>query len=169
MRMFESFVLTSKRDKANQFLKAIKAEVPGWRDELDRDFLDYMMLSESAPNHSNDILEVIYAEILLPMMAGNYIILRDGDKAVAYASWGFFSKEVSNNKLTARRSLLTKDDYDTGREIWLMDVIAPHGHAKQIIAELVKRKHDLGLHDDRIHFRRSYAQQRSQRFNSSIC
>ena len=169
MRMFDDFIVTSKKKKAQEFLSAIKREVKDWRTELDQDFLDYMSISEAAGNHKDDDIQLVYAEIVIPMILGNYIILREGSKIVAYASWGFFSKQVSQAKMVERRWLLTRDDYDTGREIWLMDVIAPYGHYRKIIAHLVKRKHELGLHDDRINFRRFYSDRNSERFNNAIC
>jgi hemolysin-activating ACP:hemolysin acyltransferase len=128
-----------------------------------------MSLSEAAGNHKDDDIQLVYAEIVLPMILGNYIILREGPKIVAYASWGFFSKEVSDLKMKQRKWLLTTKDYNTGREIWLMDVIAPYGHYRKIITELVKRKHELGLHDDRINFRRFYVDRMSERFNDALC
>jgi len=169
MRMFDGLVVTSNKRKAEQFLSAIKREVKAWRSDLDQDFLDYMSLSIAAGNHKDDDIHLVYAEIVLPMIIGNYIILREEDKIVAYASWGFFSKAVSDAKIKTRKWLLTKDDYDTGREIWLIDVIAPYGHYRKIIAALVKRKHELGLHDDRINFRRVYVDQNRERFNDAIC
>jgi len=167
--MFKDFVVTSKKRKAEEFLAAIKREVKTWRSELDGDFLDYMSLSIAAGNHKDDDIQIVYAEIVLPMTMGNYIILREDSKIVAYASWGFFSKKVSDLKMKARKWLLTPEDYDTGPEIWLMDVIAPYGHYRKIISELVKRKHELGLHDDRINFRRFYTDRNKERFNDAIC
>ena len=169
MRMFEGFVVTSKKRKAQEFLAAIKREVRTWRSELDQDFLDYMAISEAAGNHKDDDIQLVYAEIVLPMVMGNYIMLRESGKTVAYASWGFFSKAVSDIKMVSRKWLLVPEDYDTGREIWLMDVIAPYGHYRKIIAALVKRKHELGLHKDRIRFRRFYADRNQERFNDAIC
>jgi len=169
MRMFEYFVVTSKKRKAEEFLAAIKREVKTWRSELDKDFLDYMALSIAAGNHKDDDIQIVYAEIVLPMIMNNYIILREEGKIVAYASWGFFSKQVSDLKMKQRKWLLTPEDYGTGSEIWLMDVIAPYGHYRKIIAELVKRKHELGLHDDRINFRRFYTDRNKERFNDAIC
>ena len=167
--MFEYFVVTSKKRKAEEFLAAIKREVKTWRSELDKDFLDYMALSIAAGNHKDDDIQIVYAEIVLPMIMNNYIILREEGKIVAYASWGFFSKQVSDLKMKQRKWLLTPEDYGTGSEIWLMDVIAPYGHYRKIIAELVKRKHELGLHDDRINFRRFYTDRNKERFNDAIC
>jgi hemolysin-activating ACP:hemolysin acyltransferase len=167
--MFEGFVVTSKKRKAEEFLAAMKREVKDWRPDLDQDFLDYMSLSMAAGNHKDDDIDLVYAEIVIPMIMGNYIILRDQGKIVAYASWGFFSKQVSDAKMRTRKWLLTREDYNTGREIWLMDVIAPYGHYRKIIAELIKRKHDLGLHDDRINFRRFYTDRNKERFNDAIC
>ena len=167
--MFDQFILQSKKNKAKEFLQAIKAEVKDWRSDLDQDFLDYMQLAEQADNHKDDSIHVICAEIVWPMIMGNYIMIREQGKLVAYASWGMFSKKIAAEKMVARSWLLEREDYDTGKEIWLMDVIAPFGHTRAIIAELVKRKHALGLHNDRINFRRFYKLKNKQRFNDAIC
>lgn len=167
--MFEDFVLTSRKNKAQEFLKAIRREVSDWRNELDRDFLDYMWLAEQSINHKDDPIEVVCAEVVWPMLLNNYFIMRESDKPVAYASWGFFNKQISTIKMAATRELLQRDDYNSGDEIWLMDVIAPFGHAKKAIARLLQRKQELGLGDRRINFRRWHADRNMSRINSTIC
>lgn len=167
--MFESFILASRKNKAQEFLRAIKREVREWHSELDRDFLDYMWLAEQSINHRDDSIEVVCAEVVWPMLLGNYFIMHEDGKPVAYASWGFFSEKVSTVKMAATRELLLKDDYNTGKEIWLMDVIAPFGHAKKAIAKLLRIKQELGLGEQRINFRRWHADRNLSRINSAIC
>ena len=167
--MFEDFVVTSKKKKIDEIIAAINAEVLDWRNDLDDDLRDYLNLAELSEHHRHYTLQVIYAEVVIPMLKDKYILLRDDTLPVAYASWGFFNKRIADNKLRLRSAMLEWNDYDSGEEIWLLDVIAPHGHTKQIINMLVAKKHELGLHDARINFRRTYPNKRSHRFNDAIC
>lgn len=167
--MFENFFLVSRKNKSQEFLKAIKHEVKEWRPELDSDFLDYMRLAEQSINHKDDPIDVVCAEVVWPMLLGNYFIIRENDAAVAYASWGFFNKKVSTIKMAATRELLSKEDHNSGDEIWLMDVIAPFGHAKKIIAQLLRKKQELGLGERRVNFRRWYSERNLSRINSAVC
>lgn len=167
--MFENFVLASRKNKAQEFLRAIKREIGDWRSDLDRDFLDYMWLAEQSINHKDDGIDVVCAEVVWPMILGNYFITREDSKPVAYASWGFFSQKVSEIKMAATRMLLVREDYNSGNEIWLMDVIAPFGHAKKTIAQLLKKKQELGLGTQRINFRRWHAERNLSRINNAVC
>lgn len=168
--MFEHFVLTSKKNKVAEFLKAIKKDVPDWKSELDVDFLDYMWLAEQSDSHKFDSLSVICAEVVFPMILGNYFILREDGKPVAYSSWGFFSESISQIKMAAHRGALVRSDYNTGNTIWLMDVIAPWGHSKKVIQKLLDTKRELGYtRDNPVNFRRWYGAERRERINKAVC
>ena len=166
---FSNFVLASRKNKAQLFLNAIKTEVADWREELDQDFLDYMWLAEHSINHKEDSIDTVCAEVVWPMILGHYFLEHEGSKTVAYASWGLFSKPISDLKMTAHRALLTREDHGSGSELWLMDVIAPWGHARKMIARLVQMKHDRGLSKTRVNFRRWYADRGLNRYNNAKC
>jgi hemolysin-activating ACP:hemolysin acyltransferase len=166
--MFNDFIMASRKNKAQLFLNAIKAEVKDWREELDQDFLDYMWLAEHSINHKEDSIHTVCAEVVWPMILGNYFLEHEDSKPVAYASWALFSKSVSDLKMTAHRTALTRHDHGSGPELWLMDVIAPWGHARKTIAKLIQTKHELGLSKSRVNFRRWYADRRLNRYNNAL-
>ena len=166
--MFNDFIIASRKNKAQLFLNAIKAEVKDWREELDQDFLDYMWRAEHSINHTEDSIHTVCAEVVWPMILGNYFLEHEDSKPVAYASWGLFSKSVSDLKMTAHRQSLTREDYSSGSELWLMDVIAPWGHARKMIIRLVQMKHARGLSRARVNFRRWYADRRLNRYNNAL-
>lgn len=160
--MFENFILTSKKNKATQFYHALSREFPALNKQ---DFLDYMWLAEHSESHNTDDLHVICRDVVWPMLRGDYIILRDeNQKIVGYTSWGFFSKNT--NKYNLERE--DYQDYGPGKEIWLLDVIAPFGHSKKMISLLLKRKEELGYTNVTINFRRWYAKQNKERINKVV-
>ena len=155
--MFENFVLTSKKNKAREFYTALSRHFP----QLNKkDFIDYIWLAEKSPAHNTDDLHVICRDVVWPMLRGDYIMLHERGEVVGYTSWGFFSKGAK--KPTSREDY---EDYGLDKEIWLLDVIAPYGHTKKMIALLLQRKKELGYNNITINFRRWYANQNKERVN----
>jgi len=167
--MFNDFILINRKNKAQEFLRAIRSEVKDWSNALDQDFLDYMWLAEHSINHKDDDIHTVCAEVVWPMLLGNYFLEHKDSKPIAYASWGLFSRSISELKLTAHRSLLSREDHGSGQELWLLDVIAPWGHARKMIARLVEMKHDRKMAANRVNFRRWYSNRRVNRINDAIC
>lgn len=163
---FSGFVLKSRKHKAIEFLAEIKKQVKDWPCSLDCDFLDYMRLAETSESHKYDSIDTVCAEVVWPMMNGSYFILRE-DHPIAYASWGLFSQKASDLKLSAGRGSLLREDYNSGQVLWLLDVIAPYGHAKTAIKKLLTIKPSLS--SGNVHFRRWYGEKNKERVSRASC
>ena len=165
--MFDNFVLTNRQKKFEQFLVAIKKEL---REPFpEQDFLDYMKLAEQSASHRDDSIQTVCRDVIWPMMAGNYILNRDEQgEPVAYASWGFFSEKVAKLKLETGKEKLVRDDYGSGKQVWVLDIIAPGIGPKKIIKQLLEKKVELELGTTEVHFRRWYASKNKERIGKLV-
>lgn len=167
--MFADFILTSQKKKPEEFLAAIKAEIKDWPSTLDQDLMDYIRLAEHSESHRFDSIQTVCAEVVWPMMLNNYFLERKDGKPVAYGAWGLFDPKTANTKLRLHQDLLSREDHGAGNELWLLDVIAPWGGARDMIKRLVQMKHDRGMSKHRVHFRRWYGERNLERLNDAIC
>ncbi len=62
-------------------------------------------------------------------------IFRKNNTPIAFASWGYLSEEVAG-RLSKGGKRLKPADWKSGKELWLIDLIAPFGGQEQIISEL---------------------------------
>lgn len=52
---------------------------------------------------------------------------------VGYLLYGYFSRPVSSIFVNRLRPL-AKEDYRSGKQLWLVDIVAPFGHSKELMA-----------------------------------
>lgn len=71
-----------------------------------------------------------------PIKLGQYRAkIDDSGKLLWLATWGFFSPEVGDGLIYGDRQL-TPADWQSGDDLWFLDVIAPYGHAREVIHEM---------------------------------
>lgn len=73
--------------------------------------------------------------VMPPIMEKQFRIFHQDGKPVGVALWAFVSKET-DERLAQGASRLKVDEWKSGNEIWLMDIIAPFGQADKMIEEL---------------------------------
>lgn len=165
--MLDDFVLTNRKRKFLEFLAGIKRELKTPFPE--QDFLDYMALAETSLSHKDDSIQTVVRDVVWPMIDGNYILNHDEQgRPIAYASWGFFSDKVAKLKLETKKEKLVREDYGSGQQVWVLDVIAPGIGPKKIIKQLLEKKVELGLGKTEIHFRRWYAGKNKERVSKVV-
>ena len=73
--------------------------------------------------------------VLPPILLGQFRILYDGGKPVAFAAWGHLSEEAEA-RLQQPNPRLKPDEWKSGDRLWLVSVIAPFGHGEKILTEI---------------------------------
>ncbi len=80
----------------------------------------------------NDIGSVVFPAIHF----NQFRIYKDKNKApIAFITWAFLSDEVEKKYLTGNYHL-KPEDWKSGENGWVIDFIAPFGHAKKVIDDL---------------------------------
>jgi cytolysin-activating lysine-acyltransferase len=67
--------------------------------------------------------------ILPPLALGQCLLIWDQGRVVAFASYARLTEEAEAGYLDGSRKL-QPGDWNAGDRIWLVDVIAPYGHAR---------------------------------------
>lgn len=93
--------------------------------------------------------------VLPPLLANQAVILNDGQRIVAFGSVAALNEEAAQGYRDGTRKL-QPGDWNSGDEIWLMDAIAPFGHARQLTTAIRAACRARGLAGRHIHFRRTY-------------
>lgn len=70
-----------------------------------------------------------------PLLFGQFKLYRHEQKPIAYTSWALMSPEAEERFL-ASRGRIEIEDWRSGDRLWIMDLVAPFGHAKPVIDDL---------------------------------
>lgn len=113
-------------------------------------------LMTRSPRHRSFNVADIERVILPPMLQDQAIFLADeGHRIMAYGSIALLTDEAAQGYIDGTRKL-QPGDWSEGDQIWLIDAIAPFGHARQLttaIRSLARERGHAGRH---IRFRRAY-------------
>jgi cytolysin-activating lysine-acyltransferase len=60
------------------------------------------------------------------------------NKRVGYLSWATVQPELSRRLSTSAYVVLHESEWNEGRDLWVIDFVAPFGHGRQIIYQLSK-------------------------------
>jgi cytolysin-activating lysine-acyltransferase len=117
--------------------------------------LSVVKLMQHSDVHKNLGVSDICRRFIPPIELSQYVIYAEGDDLKAFASIGFFSDRVSDG-FKAGTHKIQAEDWNSGPNIWLADVIAPFGHARQITRSVRTLLCGKGYKGHRINFRRNY-------------
>lgn len=100
---------------------------------------DIVTLMTQSPTHANYKIQHFSSVVLPPVQLNQFRIYHDAKKRpVGFVSWAMLSKEVED-KFLNHATPLTLEEWASGDIIYIMEFIAPHGHAQKIAADLKKR------------------------------
>lgn len=125
----------------------------------DRAFGGVVALLAASPVHRGWTVADIDRLIVPPMRMGQFVTIRRRDQIVAYGSWALFGETAEDGYVTGQRKI-QPGDWRSGDRLWAVDVVAPHGDVREIVAlmraDLVRR----GYEGRTIRFRRVKATSR---------
>ncbi len=117
----------------------LEAIAPAQRSRLIGDIATLMMQSST---HANYKIQHLSKIVLPPVQLNQFRIYHDAKKRpVGFVSWAMLSKEAED-KLLNKPAPLTLAEWASGDIIYIMEFIAPYGHAEKIIKDL--QKHHAG-------------------------
>ena len=104
-----------------------------------------------------DSLYALKKNITSPLYSNNCLIYFSENKLVGYCSWAWLTNE-SEKRYMENSNSLAPDDWKTGDNLWLIDVVAPYGsnHAKNLMKYARKHSYVLGYAGIKIKFKRYY-------------
>jgi len=115
------------------------------------DVLGLMLWSDI---HRNWTVEDVGRLIMPPFNLGQFTFIQ-GDQVLAFASWAFLTPEAEEGFLSGERKLMP-EDWNAGDRVWLIDAIAPFGHARKVCRQVRQTLRDQGHNGHSIKFKREY-------------
>ncbi len=108
-------------------------------EQRSRLFGDIMTLMLNSPTHLNYKIQHFNSVVLPPVQLNQYRIYHDAKKRpVGFVSWAMLS-DKSEDKFLNKSEKLTLEEWNSGDKIYIMEFIAPFGHAQKIAEDLKKR------------------------------
>lgn len=99
-------------------------------------------------------------QIVPPIILDQYKIIRENDRLVAFATYAKMSPSVVDKWLLDKKKLAL-EDWQSGKELWFMDAVAPLGHGTEIARLLISYlAKEAGYKGQKLRFRRNYGRNR---------
>jgi len=95
------------------------------------------LMSQSQRHRSHFFIGDLEWLIVPPISTGQFRIFKADGKPFGVAIWAFVSPEVEA-RLEKGMIKLKPDEWRSGQQPWLMDIVAPFGHADKALEDLQK-------------------------------
>lgn len=79
--------------------------------------------------HRNLPLHALPGVLMPAIKRGQFVLAVDGEQPVFFLSWTQFSQVAETRYLGNSSLLMPEADWNSGDRIWLLDFVAPFGHA----------------------------------------
>ena len=99
------------------------------------------LMGQSKTHQAHDIAD-IHRVVLPPVALQQFRLWEHDGYPVGYMSWALFNEETEAGYLDGTRYIQPKD-WDAGKNLWLIDFIAPFGGVREIVRE--GREHLRGI------------------------
>jgi cytolysin-activating lysine-acyltransferase len=116
-----------------------------------------ILLMERSPLHRRWMVADLVRLIYPPTHLGQVVVVTDARGRLAgFGTIGLFSQEAAEGYRMGVRPIQPQD-WRSGDELWLVDVVAPGGAAKAVTRLVRAKAVELGYKGKYIHFRRNYS------------
>lgn len=96
-------------------------------------------LATASPRHRNWTVADIERLFWPPIIAGQCLVAIEDDKPVGFMSWAFLSEDVATG-FANRTRILQADEWASGEQLWIIDLIAPFGHCKEFVRFAIEKQ-----------------------------
>lgn len=126
---------------------------------------DSLSLFSKSEDHQRYTVSDLQTYLLLPVQYNTIRLYYTGDTPVGLVTWCWLSPENSE-KFLADNYHPTPDDHDKdkrhGKELWGMELIAPHGHVRQVLRAINKECVET-YGESEVHWRRFHDRTRKHK------
>lgn len=111
-------------------------------------------LMDLSPLHRRDTVADANRLVLPPIMAGQCVHVHEGGRLVGWGSWAMLTEDAEAGYVLGHRKI-RPEDWNAGNRLWLVDVIAPFGHAREVTGRVRFALRSAGHRGRPIRFRRN--------------
>ncbi|MBF0354606.1 MAG: toxin-activating lysine-acyltransferase [Alphaproteobacteria bacterium] len=99
---------------------------------------DVVWLMTHSPTHKHLFIADMEWLVLPPLMLRQCSLLRQGGRPFAFISWATVSEEVEA-RISMGQLRMGPQDWRSGEQAWIIDMIAPFGGGEQALKEIRER------------------------------
>mgnify|MGYP003643781380 FL=1 len=107
--------------------------------KLTEDLEKILDIFAMSPIHKKYTIEDIQRLIIPPLKLGQYRLFQDRATPIGYISWAFLNAETVENYINNKK-LLQADDWNSGKALWLINVICPKGGAINAMLKVEEKR-----------------------------
>jgi hemolysin-activating ACP:hemolysin acyltransferase len=160
-------VVTSKQQRAPQYLEKLKQNKTIFSHNqnlnFEKDFVEVVNLGLLSELHCNYSYMDCVINFAFPLFKNQYVLYRDNNRTLGYLSWAWFSSETEQDFYNSQKILTDPDIFCSGPQGWIIDVIAPFGHAKATVKHASTVARARGIDAGKFKFQRNYVNKTSRR------
>ena len=104
----------------------------------EQDFYDIVMLMSNSPVHKLFTVSDLMRVLVPPLQLDQYKVFRQQNKPVGFVSWAWLTNTTALGYITRQRRLKASD-WNKGKQLWVIDVIAENYSPVKIIRYLRNR------------------------------
>jgi hemolysin-activating ACP:hemolysin acyltransferase len=94
----------------------------------------------------------LLAWLAMPINLGQILFLTSWERQpLGFATWAYVTPRTLGRLASGEQDLPSQEEWNEGAELWLVDIVAPFGHAAELVRHL---RAQLGVRHDTAHFRR---------------
>lgn len=94
----------------------------------------------------------LIAWLATPIKLGQIIFLTSWERTpLGFATWAYLAPATLRRMAAGEQDLPLLDDWNEGSELWIVDLVAPYGHAAELFRHL---RAQLGQEHNVLHYRR---------------
>ena len=101
----------------------------------EQDFCDIVMLMSNSTTHKQFTVTDLMRVVIPPLELGQYEVFREQNKTVGFVSWAWLTNTTAFGYITRQRRLKASD-WNKGKQLWVIDVIADGYSPRKIIRYL---------------------------------
>ena len=100
-----------------------------------QDLGDIMSLVENAPVQGQYPLAILRARVFASLWHGQYLVLRQNHRAVAFVNWAWLS-DALDTRYRQSQCYLAPEDWQSGPHLWFMEILGGSEHLQTLIQRL---------------------------------
>jgi len=96
-----------------------------------------LALFESSPLHFLQSVQMFFDRVFPSLLNGQFRLLVQDGRPLSFVNWAWLSPEISA-QLLAGRNAIAPDEWQSGPDLWFMEIVARDGLTPALVRDLQK-------------------------------
>ncbi len=99
---------------------------------------DMPYLMSQSPNHKNFFISDLEWMVITPILLKQFRVFYAKDRPIGCMMWAYANEDVAE-RLSAGNARLKPQDWKSGEDLWVVDIIAPYGGQDEMLKDLKEK------------------------------